>query len=406
VATDVPVSTRSANVERVDTVSRLLLTGRRRGLDEPDETMFNPVSTLSLDARRGRGRLLAVVWLIYLTSTVQAAWELDNPWRRGAGLVVIALFALLYIRVFYIVRMWRWTGKAPLTPVEQYSTLGVGVALAVAACLLVGQEGTSFAVYLAVMSILMLPMRPAAIAVAAIILGTWIATETVPGWTADDGLVLSTFLAALAVWGITQMIARNRQLALANEEISGLAVSQERLRFSRDLHDILGHSLTVITLKAELAGRLVEADPQRAAREIAEVERLARTALADVRSTAAGYRNLTLAGELASARIALDAAGIEADLAGAVDDVPAGRLELFGWTVREGVTNVVRHSGARHCRVTIERSGIEIWDDGNGPNGCEVGNGLNGLRERAEAAGAALSVRAGDEGGFVLRVGW
>jgi len=121
---------------------------------------------------------------------------------------------------------------------------------------------------------------------------------------------------------VLQVIDRNRELAAAREELAQLAVADERNRFARDLHDILGHSLTVVAVKAELAGRLVRTDPVRAEEEIASVEALARQALADVRSAVSGFRDVTLAGELAGARAALDAAGIDADLPNAIDDVP------------------------------------------------------------------------------------
>jgi two-component system sensor histidine kinase DesK len=408
----------------VDVVRQLLLLGRRAearpagqagstGTGDPDGLadgagrVINPVGVWSPSQMRGRGRLFALVWLAYLVPTFKEAWALPDPVRRVVGLVVVVLFAALYVRVFYLARAYRWTGHGQLGPVERWWIIALSAFLTVLGCAVIGEEGLAFTVYLAVMCVLILPMPVAGILVAVIMGGSYLAPHTVPGWDQNGhGLVFSIFLAALAIWGISQMIARNRQLALAHEEITSLAVSQERLRFSRDLHDILGHSLTVITLKAELAGRLIQADPDRAGGEIAEVEQLARTALADVRATAAGYRNLSLAAELASARTVLDSAGIEAELAGAVDDVPTERLELFGWAVREGVTNVVRHSGARHCRVTVDASAVEITDDGTGPGRCVAGNGLTGLRERAEAAGARLLVDGPDQGGFRLRVGW
>ena len=207
------------------------------------------------------------------------------------------------------------------------------------------------------------------------------------------------------MWGVVRLVQRNGELAAAREEITRLAVEDERNRFARDLHDILGHSLTVVAVKAELAGRLVRLDPDRAEAEIAEVEGLARQALADVRSAVAGYRDVTLASELANARSALGAAGIDADLPVAIDEVPAGRRELFGWVVREGITNVLRHSGASRCQVRIGPSSVEITDDGTGTaSDPSIGHGLRGLRERAEAAGGSLSVWRAPEGGFALTV--
>src|SRR6185436_7841571 len=142
--------------------------------------------------------------------------------------------------------------------------------------------------------------------------------------------------AAVAIFGITSMMRRNIDLIKAHEENAELLVENERTRFARDLHDILGHSLTVITVKAELAGRLMDADPVRAKAEIADLERLSRDALADVRRAVEGYRELTLPGELARAREALRSAGIEADLPGSAEDVPSDMREVFAWAVREG----------------------------------------------------------------------
>ena len=218
-------------------------------------------------------------------------------------------------------------------------------------------------------------------------------------------------LGALAVFKLKLAFDRNERLMELREEMARLAVSEERSRFARDLHDILGHSLTVITVKAELAGRLVRADPDRAAVEIADLERLSREALTDVRRAVAGYRQVTLVGELATARESLAAAGIEADLATAVDEVPGPLRELFGWAVREGVTNVIRHSGASRCTVRVTPVSVEVVDDGIGPPpdqrvaAGEAGHGLLGLRERAAAAGASLSVdRSGPGDGSVLRL--
>jgi two-component system sensor histidine kinase DesK len=198
------------------------------------------------------------------------------------------------------------------------------------------------------------------------------------------------------------------QLRATQDELAKLAVAEERSRVGRDMHDILGHSLTVITVKAELAGRMIDVDPSRAAAEIADVEQLARGALADVRSTVAGYRGVNIASELAGARSALESAGIRAQLPTTVDVVPADDRELFGWVVREGVTNVVRHSGALRARVSLGRDFVEVADDGKGPAaGDELGargTGLDGLAERAERAGARLRIGRAPEGGYLLRV--
>jgi two-component system sensor histidine kinase DesK len=136
------------------------------------------------------------------------------------------------------------------------------------------------------------------------------------------------------------------------------------------------------------------------------VEQLARAALADVRAAVAGYRELSLAGELVAARAALQAAEIKADLPTVVDEVPEENRELFAWVVREGVTNVVRHSGAKRCRIRLDAHQIEVLDDGKGPapSGGGTGHGLIGLRERAVKAGASIEVGQASGGGFRLAV--
>jgi two-component system, NarL family, sensor histidine kinase DesK len=204
------------------------------------------------------------------------------------------------------------------------------------------------------------------------------------------------------VFGLSGVVKRNRDLAAAHEELKALAVEQERARFARDLHDLLGHSLTVITVKSELAARLLERDSARAAAEVADIERLAREALADVRATVAGYRGVTLAAEISSARAALDAAGVAAELPGAVDDVPGERRELFGWVLREGVTNVLRHADAHRVRVAVTPRSVEIVDDGTAPPSGVDGTGLAGLRERLAAAGGRLDAGPVRGGGFRL----
>jgi two-component system, NarL family, sensor histidine kinase DesK len=251
-----------------------------------------------------------------------------------------------------------------------------------------------------------LDLRIAVGIVALLLGGAELAMRVVPGWTDDGGFGFAIFLSALAVFGMRRAIQRSIELSAARKDMAELAVQEERNRFARDLHDILGHSLTVITVKAELAGKLIAANPDRAAAEVADVESLARAALADVRAAVAGYRELSLAGELVSARAALQAAEIKADLPTTVDEVPEDNRELFAWVVREGVTNVVRHSGAKRCTIRITAARIEVLDDGKGPTpgGGASGHGLIGLRERADQADATVQVGEAPGGGFRLAV--
>src|SRR5262249_14721323 len=200
------------------------------------------------------------------------------------------------------------------------------------------------------------------------------------------------------------------QLRRAREELARAAVNEERLRFARDLHDLLGHSLSTIVLKSELAGRLAPRAPDRAGAEIADVERTARDALQQVRAAVAGYRRPSLVSELAAARELLAAADIDARIDLSPLALPPAADGLLGWAIREGVTNVVRHSRARSCTIRLtrhaDRAMVEIVNDGSGSDtaGGEGGWGLTGLIERATAEGGEVDARSTAGGGFRLAV--
>ena len=189
----------------------------------------------------------------------------------------------------------------------------------------------------------------------------------------------------------------NRKLRKANEEIEHLAKVAERERIARDLHDVLGHTLSVITLKSELAGKLIDRDPARAAKEIGEVEQISRQALSDVRDAIRGYRAKGLVAELAQAKSTLETAGltVQCDAASSMQ-LPPMQESVLSLAVREAVTNVVRHANARSCRLRLEQQNgacrLEIHDDGMGFVTVE-GNGLRGMRERVEMLGGTLERR-------------
>jgi two-component system sensor histidine kinase DesK len=196
---------------------------------------------------------------------------------------------------------------------------------------------------------------------------------------------------------------RNRTLAklrMANDEIEHLAKVAERERIARDLHDVLGHTLSVITLKSELAGKLIDRDPARAGKEIREVEQISRQALHEVRDAIRGYRSQALAAELAQAKATLETAGVRCEIQNDVQSdaatglhLPAVQESVLSLAVREAVTNVMRHAQARTCRLHLEQQNgscrLEIADDGCGGAQHE-GNGLRGMRERVEMLGGTL----------------
>ncbi|GII58078.1 two-component sensor histidine kinase [Planotetraspora thailandica] len=198
------------------------------------------------------------------------------------------------------------------------------------------------------------------------------------------------------------------ELQRTREELASSAVAEERLRFSRDLHDLLGHTLSVMVVKAEAVRRLIPKDPATATRQAEDIEQIGREALTEVRAAVTGYRGRGLSAELESARTVLADAGIDVTVRTPILRLTPETDALLGWAVREGVTNVIRHSGARSCEIRLSEppgAVLEIRDDGGaqaGPGG--TGNGLVGLRERVTAAGGTLEAGPRDAGGFLLRV--
>jgi two-component system sensor histidine kinase DesK len=362
------------------------------------------------EGRAGRfGLLFAGVWLVFLFDSLKAAWQIAwgerNAFAGWVGLVATVAFAISYLAVFWWIRDRRRRLKMRVPQGEAWAMLGGLGALMLVMVLSIGQAGTAATVYIAVVAVMCLRSWTALFFTAALAVGVEVSGHVVPGWSSPGSLTFAICTAAFAMWGVNQLMARNVDLIEAREENARLAVADERNRFARDLHDILGHSLTVITVKAELANRLLDVDPERARSELADLERLSRDALADVRRAVEGYRDLTLPGELARAREALRAAGIDADLPNSAEVVPSELRELFAWTVREGVTNVIRHSRASRCAVELGAERVCVRDDGVGPsNDSSQGHGLAGLRERAAAAGAVLVARTLRPRGFELSV--
>jgi len=240
------------------------------------------------------------------------------------------------------------------------------------------------------------------------------------GWLTGYGLpdLVQTIVFVPAIILITRIvmwsITTSWQLHAAREEITRLAVETERLRIARDLHDLLGHNLSLIALKSELAKRLMNVAPERAIIEISDVEHVARTTLQEVREAVSAFRQPTLKSELSAAQQILAAAGIAYHFDGAesmMDALPTTIEAVLSWTVREGVTNVIRHSRARECTIRVTRNadeiGIEVIDDGVGTfasNSESGGNGLRGLTERVETLGGRCEAISREEGGFLLAV--
>ena len=224
----------------------------------------------------------------------------------------------------------------------------------------------------------------------------------------QDGDVLtvawSSLLPGAIVFVMLKLFAVVTQLKETREELARVAVAEERLRFSRDLHDLLGHSMSVIALKAELVRRMAPVDLEAALAQAEEIEQVSRKALAEIREAVSGYRETGLSEELHRARSLLSAARIEPVVRESGPPLPGQAESLLAWVVREGVTNVVRHgTGARHCEIDLDRGSdpvrLTISDDGTGcPAAAGDGNGLRGLTERVTAAGGTLTAEPSGSG--------
>ncbi|MBU6533328.1 sensor histidine kinase [Streptomyces mayonensis] len=229
-------------------------------------------------------------------------------------------------------------------------------------------------------------------------------------------IAVSTVLTALIVYGLSQLAQLVLEVQEAQQDFARLAVTQERLRFARDLHDLLGYSLSAITLKSELALRLVGGHPDRAQDELTGILEISRQALSDVRTVARGYREMSLAAEAVSAQSVLEAAGIQVttELSG---EPPQGEVDTIMATVlREAITNLLRHSKAEHCRIEsrttdagdivllitndgAQRGTVSRWDLSAAPDG----SGLENLQFRLTSVGGRLTSGVDESGHFVLR---
>jgi len=321
------------------------------------------------------------------------------------GLVPLAgLYLWLTLRVSLASLDLTQVGRKP-APVRPLLLLAAMAALVTGLVLLVPNSGAWWLfMYVTVAAGLALPPPQAAGAIAGLV-GLALSCAWLTTGRFETELLVQVAFGVIAS-AVRELTITVGQLRAAREELARAAVVEERLRFARDLHDLLGHSLSVIVLKSELAGRLLPASPNRAATEVSDVERTAREALGQVRAAVAGYRQPDLRSELAAARQLLAASGITATVEHRADSLPRDLDGLLVWAVREGVTNVLRHSRARHCAIRISRRGdmlqAEVTDDGDGAEGGRPGSGsgLAGLAERAGTYSGRLNAGALPCGGF------
>jgi len=348
------------------------------------------------------GRLFMVAWLAFFIYPL-AAFLTDrfSTETRTYGLLLLLGLAVIWA--------WFWT-RVCAGPDRRFTVpaiVGAALILTVFTLRTPPQYGSLF-LYPVIMAGAAFRWRRAvaAVVILSVLAG---AIELARGETVTNstGQLLNDLLVGLAAVAGRLLVEANQQLSQAREQIARLAVGEERLRFARDLHDLLGHSLSVIALKSELAGRLIKNTPGLAAHEIEDIEKVARDALREVREAVTGYRQPALATELAGAHEALTAAGIDYRIDQDHVPLPPAVEAVMAWTVREGVTNVMRHSQAKRCSVRITNSNgratVEVIDDGRGGM-PQPGSGLRGLEERVRERGGTLTAEPLPHEGFRLRV--
>jgi two-component system, NarL family, sensor histidine kinase DesK len=326
-------------------------------------------------------------WLIYL------GIFFSKPLLQGASAgewiataAATAVFLVLYFRGY-------WCGNAGLI------ACAAGIALLGALFATTNYGANVFFVYAAAFLGHLFPVRRAVVALAILVAVvaalSW--TLGLPSWFWLPAGIFSVIIGGINIH-FREVSRANAKLRMAQEEVERLAKTAERERIARDLHDLLGHTLSLITLKSELAGKLIAQDPDRAGREIREVERISREALREVRTAVAGYRSAGVAAELERARLALESADVKLEYFAAPLELQPAQETVLALALREAVTNVIRHAGARTCRISLEQSAeevrLEIRDDGRGGSAPE-GIGLASMRERVEALDGRLERCAG-----------
>jgi two-component system sensor histidine kinase DesK len=303
--------------------------------------------------------------------------------------VEVAGFLVLYFGVFWVRPPWNYGFILAM------AAMGLGLART--------NQGSSVFIIFAAAFIPWVFEKPrrSALALAGLLLAIAINALV---FKPEFGFTITAMVVCLGVGGsnihFSERARADVKLRMAQEEIEHLAKVAERERIARDLHDVLGHTLSLIIVKSTLAGKLLEKYPEKARREIADIETASREAMAEIRNTLRGYSTYKLSDEVERAKAALRSAGVTAEADVNEFEITPAQQSVVALILREAVTNVVRHAQARNCRLRIERQNgscvLEVADDGRGGAALE-GNGVRGMRERIEALGGTM-VREGEAG--------
>ncbi len=340
---------------------------------------------------------MGLVYLVFVFLPL-LFWS-PSPWLPWlVSVAAVAIYVPLHFAFF------RWRGLRQRALIPAVAALGVAV-------IVFNPGGNTFVIYAFAMAGAVLPMRHALLAsgaMLAVMAAVFFVRMPVPFALAYVAMV--AVIGGMVLGGVVLSRARarrNAELRLTQDEVGRLAALAERERIGRDLHDLLGHTLSLVAIKSELAGRLVDADPQAAKRQIGEVETVARQALAQVREAVVGIRATGLQAELAATRLALLSADVHLDQRLAPVALPPALESVLAMTLREATTNVLRHAQAGRVDVELLHDAGElrlvISDDGRG-GAQHPGNGLAGMRERIASAGGVLDIDSPAGGGTRLQV--
>ncbi|MFE3286354.1 sensor histidine kinase, partial [Streptomyces sp. NPDC059233] len=337
---------------------------------------------------RGPRAFTLLPWLLLGMGAVSNVihGETPNPWVGALGLLTFnSLYITLVFRAFH--------ERAREAAGTRWCLVGLGL-VTCALALAYGDNWLLFFPLLGLATGAVLRGRPLGLAMVGTTAMAAAVSALHEGWDAI-GIVYGTLLSGMVTGAILGLAETVRELRETRQELARAAVDQERLRFSRDLHDLLGHTLSVIVVKSEAARRIAPRDMEAALEQVRDIESVGRQALTEIREAVTGYRESSLAAELDRARGALTAAGIEPVVRQSGPPLPPQAAALLGWVVREAVTNAIRHSGAATCEIDVhggaERAALVITDDGDGVGSTPPGSGLTGLAERLAAAGGTLS---------------
>lgn len=346
--------------------------------------------TMAQEDRRAN-MLFGGIWLVFLISPAIALVRTDAAviWQV-VGWVATILFAVGYL-ISYL-----HPTPGPLNALSGAAAWSIVLA-ALAACTIPAVEAyaLTFVAFLVAIPVFRLPAPwdavggfvPVVVTIAVIVALGWPSYLGWQIWLTPLPLVLMLPLRRIAD-------GMERQSELRHE----LDLSRQRERVGRDVHDILGHSLTVIAVKTELASKLVDRDPDRARTELEDVLELARSSLGEVRTTVTQLQTPSLSSQLIAAGTALKAAGIRVERPTQIPNVNDSASHLLAWCLREAITNVVRHSDASLCSITISETGLTVTDDGAGLAEVAEGHGLRGMRKRITDAGGTMVLREADPG--------